>query len=158
RNLKSVEVARGGFLVIGSEEPGAELVIVTLDADARVSAVKTFALPGSFRDHDVERSYNSLHISPDGGTIAANVANHRVQFYRLSLDAAGMPIGVSALGAPSDDLGRRLSVGKWTPDGHFLLISDTNGGGKGVAMLMQGPSTLTVLKPPADASGAPAVV
>lgn len=149
-NLQSVEAAANGrFLALGSEEDGAELVIIPLTDGLPAGEPLKFALAPPFKDEDGERRVRTLHLSPDSAMIAVNIANLRVQFYRLTLDESGLPSAVTALGAPVEGLGRRLAVGKWTPDGRYFLITDTNSFDAGPAMLFQGPSAISVVAPPA---------
>jgi len=49
-------------------------------------------------------------------------------------------------------------VGKWTPDGRYFVVADTNGGAPSLGMLVQGPGAITVLRPPRDADSAPEIV
>ncbi len=159
RNPQSVEYSPDGrFLVIGSEEAGAELVVVTLTDAGRLRDVRTFPLAPPYRDDDAEKRIRSVHLAPDGLTLAVNTANRRVQFYRLTVDATGLPTGVVAFGSPSPDLGKRLSIGKWTPNGKHFLITDTNWADGTLYMLTQGPGALTVLAPPETINSAPAVM
>lgn len=152
QNLKSVNYLRGAHaLAIVSQTRGAELVIARLAEHGAIASVNAFPLRMPLREDDEERSINAIHVAPDGRTFAANVANRRVQFYRLRFDDSWAPLGADPLGAPSPDLGRRLSVGDWTPDGRFFLIADTNGGGAGPRMLIQGPGSVIALRPPVGA-------
>jgi hypothetical protein len=150
-NLQSVEAsANGRFLAVGSEEAGAELVIIPLSDGLPAGAPMKFSLAPPFRNSDPESRIRTLHVSPDSKTIAVNVANLRVQFYRLWLDDTGLPSAVVALGAPVEGLGRRLAVGKWTPDGRFFLVTDTNWADSQLHMLTQGPSRISVIAPPSE--------
>ncbi len=152
-NLQSVEFATNhSFVVMGSETPGAELVTAEITADGRIGAVRQFALKPPFKTDDQEQRIRTIHVAPDGVTLAVNVANRRIQFYRLRLDAAGLPTAVTSLGRPSVDLGRRLAVGKWTPDGSFFIVTDVNWADSTLFMLTQGPGKLFVLRPPTDNS------
>lgn len=152
-NLRSVEFAPNGrFVVIASED--AELIIAET-ANGRIGDVHRYALDLPLHRDDEQRTITSLHLSPDGVTLAANIANHRVQFYRLTLGSQGIPVAVTRVGEATDDLGRRLSVGKWTPDGRHFVIADTNGGASAAGMLVQGPGALIVLRP---SDSAPVIV
>lgn len=158
-NLQSVEVSRrGGLLVIGSETPGAEAVLVALRPDGAPNVVRRFDLAPPYRDDDTEQRVRTLHLSPDGETLAVNVANRRIQFYRVTYAADGLPEAVTPLGAPSADLGSRLAVGKWTSDSRFFVVTDTNWADSTLHMLTQGPGALTTLRPPAGANGTPEIV
>lgn len=155
RNPQSVEsAANGRFLALGSEEDSAELVIIPLADGLPSAAPLRFSLAPPYKDGDAERRVRTLHLAPDSTTIAVNVANARVQFYRLTLDESGLPKTIAAIGAPIEGLGRLLAVGKWTPDGRYFLVTDTNWADGPIAMLTQGPSTLSVIAPPTDESPA----
>lgn len=154
-NLQSVEAAANGrFLAVGSDEAGAELVIIPLTDGLPSGAPVKFDMAPPFKDGDAERRSRTVHIAPDSATLAVNIANRRVQFYRLTLDETGLPAGVAALGAPVEGLGRELSVGKWTPDGRFFLVTDTNWAGGQIHMLTQGRGALSVIAPPTGESEA----
>lgn len=155
RNLQSVEAsADGGFLALASEEDGAELVIIPLFEGLPSGAPRKIALSPPYKHDDTERRVRTLHLSPDGAAIAVNVANRRVQFYRLVLDGEGIPISASPDGDPVEGLGRQLAVGRWAPDGRHFLISDTNWADGQLHMLTQGPSVISVLAPPKDSEPA----
>jgi DNA-binding beta-propeller fold protein YncE len=155
-NLQSVEYSHG-VLFIGTEDAGSELVTVAVGRDGSLGRQKRFDLTPPLRESDVERHTRTVHVSPDGSMLAVNVATRRIQFYRLARGASGDVQNVEPFGAPSLDLGARLSTAKWTPDGRFLLVTDTNGG-SGLRMLLQGPGSVVALAPPADTKSAPTVV
>lgn len=159
QNLQSVEYAHGrGFVVIGSESEGAELITAAIDADGAIGDIRYFDLEPDYLDTDQERRIRAVHAAPDGLTLAVNIANHRIQFYRLDLDANGLPRGVVKLGPATAELGSRLAVGKWTPDGRYFIVTDTNWEDSTLHMLTQGPGSLTVLAPPLNAADAPRIV
>ena len=154
-NPGSVEWSEAlGGAVVATETPGAEVALVTLGPDGRPALAGTAALDADVREDDAEPRIRTLHVSPDGRTLAANVANRRVQFFSLERGADG--IAARALGPASGDLGSRLATGAWTPDGRYFLITDTNWSDSGLRMLFQGPGAVTVLAPVAGA--APRVV
>jgi len=158
-NLQSVEYADGrGFVVIGSETEGAELVVVEIGADGAMGEARRFDLSPDYLDTDQERRVRAIHVSPDGRTLAANVANRRIQFYRLDFDDEGLPRGAVKLGPQTDRIGGRIAVGKWTPDGRYFIVTDTNWADGALHMLTQGPGALTVIAPPRAATDAPRIV
>jgi len=152
-NLQSVDIGANGQMVIATETVGAELVTARLDGVGKLVDVRTHDLQPPYRDDDAERRIRTIHISPDGRTLAANVANRRIQFYTIGDDGL-----VSAVGEASEDLGRRLAVGKWTPDGRFFIITDTNWADGTLHMLTQGPGSLTALTVPTQDDATPNVV
>ncbi len=158
-NPGSVELARRGsgplFAIVQTETEGAELVVAPLSPAGEIGPLRTFDLALPFEADDAEKRARTAHISPDGALLAVNVANRRVQFYDISYDADGVPNAVSVRGQPSPNLGSRLAVGKWSPNGRFFAISDTNWGDSTLHMLTQGPGSVTVLAPPAGAQDAP---
>ena len=158
-NLQSVEAADGqDYLIVASETPGGELITVGVGEDGAIGPVRTFDLDPDYLEGDAERRIRTIHAAPDGVTLAANIANHRIQFYRLQLDADGQPSGVVKLGPQTDRIGSRIAVGKWSPDGRHFIITDTNWEDSTLHMLTQGPGALTVIAPPQTASEAPRLV
>lgn len=159
QNPQSVAyVERGGFLVVATEAPDAELVVVRVDDAGELAGLRRLPLSLPLRDDDAEPFVRSLRPSPDGALLAANVANRRVQFYRLDYDADGLASAARPYGAATPDLGRRIAVGKWSADGRHFLISDTNGGCGSACMLTQGPGAMISLRPPAGPDAAPEIV
>ena len=157
RNLQSVEAAANGrFLAVGSEEEGAELVIIPLSDGLPAGDPVKFSLEPPYQEGDAERRVRAIHIAPDSATLAVNVANARVQFYQMTLDETGLPVRLETRGAPLGGIGRRIAVGSWTPNGRYFLVTDTNWSDSRLHMLTQGPSTLWVLAPPAE--GKPASI
>lgn len=153
-NPQSVEVApQDRFLVIATETPGAELVIVPLDVEGLPGEPRRISLTPPYRPDDSEPRVRNVHLAPDGRTLAANIANRRVQFYRLTPDAEGLPTSVAPLGEPID-VGVQLSVGRWTPDGRLFLITDVNAYASTFAMLTQRGGQVHVLEPPSEDSPA----
>ena len=159
RNPGSVEFARAGdFAVVANDVDGAELLVIEVAADGRIGTVRSLSLNLPFRADDTDRRARTLHLSPDGRTLAANVANRRIQFYRLAPDDDGLPLDVQPLGRPTEDLGSRLAVGKWTPDGRHFVVTDTNWDDGTLHMLTQGPGTLIAIRPPQEAGAVPTIV
>ncbi|MEL6663337.1 MAG: hypothetical protein AAFR33_10060 [Pseudomonadota bacterium] len=160
-NPQSVEVsADGRFLLIAQDTDGAEIAILPLDAEGLpergedgAPLIRTLALNPPYRKGDSERRLRVAHLSSDCQTLAVNVANVRVQFYRLALDGDGLPERVAALGEPID-VGVRLAVGRWTPDGQYFLITDVNSYESSLAMLTQRGGQVHVIAPPKGASAA----
>lgn len=158
-NPQSVEfVGDTRSLVIGSERDGAEAVFVHLDDDGRIAAIAPLDLDPPFRADDAEQRVRSLHVAPNGALMAANVANRRVQFYRITVDANGLAAGAQPWGPPSPDIGRRLAVGKWSVNSRFFIVADTNWADSTWHMLTQGPGALSVVRAPMTADAAPVVV
>ncbi|MEO1149770.1 MAG: hypothetical protein AAFW83_02160 [Pseudomonadota bacterium] len=148
-NPGSVEFAeRSGFLVIATEDEGKELTIVGLRWDGSVREVRRLPLNVEYFPNETEARIRTIHIAPDGRTLAVNIANRRVQFFTLQIDSTGLPRAALPLGNPTAQIGSRLSVGKWTPDGQYFIITDTGWSENALAMLMQGPGILSVIKPP----------
>lgn len=148
RNPQSVEVSsNGAFLLVGTESDGAELAIVPLSEAGEPGAPRVFDLDPPYKSDDAEPRIRTLHLSPDGTTIAANVGNARVQFYSLATGTDGLPEAVEALGPPIE-FGVALAVGRWTPDGRFFLITDVNSYDSTIAMLTQRGGQVHVVKPP----------
>ncbi len=151
-------VPDGRYLIVATETAGAELVIVALAENFQVASIRKLALDPPARQEDAEPFVRSLRPSPSGELVAANIANHRVQFYALDFDDDRIPVGAAPFGAPTPDLGRRIAVGEWTSDGQYFLISDTHGGGGSLHMLTLKPGSIISMAPPATADGSPEII
>lgn len=158
-NIQSIAASRDGrFLVLGSEEEDAELVIIPLADGLPAGSPSRIALSPPYSDTDAESRIRGLYLSPDDRTIAANVANRRIQFYRLMPNAEGFPTDVKSLGDATSDFGVRLALGAWTPDGRRFLATDTRWPASPIGMLFTSASRLTVIEPPGEDGGAPRIV
>jgi 6-phosphogluconolactonase (cycloisomerase 2 family) len=147
---QSVQVsADGRFLVIAAESEGAELTVVPLDTDGLPDAPRFIALDPPYQESDAEPRIRTLHLSPDNRTLAVNVSNARIQFYNLVPDADGLPERADPIGKPLN-VGVRLAVGRWTPDGRFFLITDVNSYESSFAMLTQRGGQVHVIAPPVN--------
>ncbi|MEL6237271.1 MAG: beta-propeller fold lactonase family protein [Pseudomonadota bacterium] len=145
---QSVEVSSNGrFIVIGSESDGAELTIIPLGANGLPGEPRFIDLAPPYKADDSEPRIRTLHLAPDGRTLAANVGNVRVQFYDLTPDASGIPTDATALNNPIE-FGVRLAVGRWTPDSRFFLVTDVNAYDSTFAMLTQRGGQVHVISPP----------
>ena len=123
-NPQSVSASKDGrFLIVASEQNGAELVVFTLKRNAPTSDIRKLSLDISYRDRDTRQKIRTAHLSPDGKVIAVNIANKRYQFFSLEKDENDIPTKTVPLGDPTPD-GNKLSVGKWTPDGKYFLYTD----------------------------------
>lgn len=148
---QSVEFSpNDNFLVIGTEEDGAELSIVTV-TETGLGGVQTFGLAPPYEDGDAEKRVRVVHLSPDGAMLAANVGNVRVQFYSIEYGADGLPVGVTKRGA-AIDVGVRLAVGRWSLDGGHFLITDVNSYSAVWRMLTQRGGQVHSIKPPSSAA------
>ncbi|MCI5047083.1 MAG: beta-propeller fold lactonase family protein [Aquisalinus sp.] len=148
-NLQSVEYSeKCNCLFVASETTDAELVVIPLTQDGKTGEIRKFTLEPPYAYDDTERRVRTMHISPDGDLLAVNVANRRIQFYEIFSDETGLPDRVAAIGAPVEGLGRRLAVGKWTPDGKHFIITDVNWSDNTLFMLTQGPGQLSAIRPP----------
>ncbi|MCI5044572.1 MAG: lactonase family protein [Aquisalinus sp.] len=154
-NLQSIEYnERCNCLFVANETTDEELVVIALTPDGRTSDIRKFALLPPYNPEDTEKRVRTIHISPDGTLLAVNVANRRIQFYEIISDETGLPFRVSAIGTPVEKLGRRLSVGKWTPDGSYFIVTDVNWSDNTLFMLTQGPGQLSTISPPRNGTAA----
>ncbi|MEM9668162.1 MAG: hypothetical protein AAF950_04480 [Pseudomonadota bacterium] len=147
-NPQSIDISSNGrFLAISSETANTELTIVPLDEQGLLGEARFISMNPPFQPGDKEKRARTLHLSPDGTMIALNVGNVRYQFYSLIFDDSGVPEGVTAIGAPIE-FGVRLSIGRWSRDGRFLIVTDVNAYDSGVRMLFQRGGQLHVIKAP----------
>jgi len=138
--LNPQSVSRGpdaNWLLIASEDDQAEAVFVEISDNGTTLAQRTINLDPDYREGG-ENRLRGLFWSPDGTFVAANVENKRVEIYRVERDTAGDPSGLIGMGEPLE-IGGRWSVGKWTPDGQYFLLTDTGWPDEsgGLAMLTQ---------------------
>ncbi|MEM8634879.1 MAG: beta-propeller fold lactonase family protein [Pseudomonadota bacterium] len=153
-NPQFVEVSPNGrFLLIGTEADGRELGIIPLDEDGRPKTPSFINLDPPYEEIDAEKRVRVAHLSPDGRTLAVNVGNVRIQFYDLIINDSGIPVRAEHKGNPIE-VGVRLAVGRWTPDGRFFLITDVNGYDSSLTMLMQRGGQVHVIAPPTSEKSA----
>ncbi len=138
--LNPQSVSRGpdaGWVLVASEEDDAEAVFIEVDQDGTAVSQRRIDLDPDYREGG-ENRLRGLFWSPNGEFVAANVENKRIEIYRVTRDAEGDPAGLIRTG-PALEVGVRWSVGKWTPNGRYFLLTDTAwpDGGGGLAMLTQ---------------------
>lgn len=151
-NPQSVSVSPDGrFLVVSSQARGGEAIMVTLEP-GRAAKAERFALSPPYRPEDERPSPRTLHWGPRD-LLALNVSDRRIQFYRVVRDDLGQPTELRAHG-DAVEVGRQISVGKWTPDGRHFLVVDTNWADSPIHMLTQGPGTLTTIAVDASSNAA----
>ena len=150
-NPQSIDIsADGRFLALSTETPDAELTVIPLDADGGTGAPRPIALNPPYRPTDKEKRVRTLHISPDGKRIAANIANLRYQFYDFIFDENDIPAGVRPVGAPVE-FGVRLSIGRWSQNGRYFIATDVNSYDASLRMLIQKGGQVHVIKAPTAA-------
>ncbi len=135
-NPQSVSRGPGGdWLILASEDGGAEAIFVRIDPAGMARDQRAIDLDPDYRQGG-ENRLRGLFWSPDGAFVAANVENHRIEIYRVERDEAGDPSALSKAGAALE-IGGRWSVAKWTPDSRHLLLTDTAWPDGTIGMLTQ---------------------
>jgi hypothetical protein len=141
-NPQSVSLSPDGrWLVVVTEPQRAKFFRLQ---DGRPQPVADLAIPADVRASDVEPLTRPMAWSPTGDVLAANVANHRIQFFRLKRGPDGVPLALERLG-DAVEAGRRLTLVRWTRDGRHVLTTDTNGGSGGLRALFQPPGRVVAI-------------
>jgi len=116
----------GTWLAIATREAANALSYVILSAgipaDVRRPSLK---LPDISRpSNDTGLTY--ARIAPYGHTIAVHLANTHVAFGAIEFDTDDRPVGVR-LGEPIV-AGQYISIGRWSTDGRYYVVADTDWG------------------------------
>jgi DNA-binding beta-propeller fold protein YncE len=123
-NLSTVSVnAKGDLLVTSSQEKGKELVIARL-AGGRLDQVYTFPVSGLDRK-GINGGVHFVTFHPSLDVIALIRDNRYLRFFEVNRTNGQLtiePLGEELL------LGKVLSVGNFTPDGRFFLVTDVGWG------------------------------
>ncbi len=121
---KSASVnARGDLFVTSSSEKGKELVLAMLE-DGLVKKPKSFAINGLERK-GTNGGVNFVTFHPTQNVIAVIKDNRDVAFYKVQQDSDDLTI---TLIGEVRKVGKVLSVGNFTPDGKYFLVSDVGWG------------------------------
>ena len=147
-NPQSVEaLGRRPWIAIATETDDAELELVRLSVDGTPVETVAVDLDPVYLAGDSERRVRTVSASPDGNRLAANLANRRIQFYRVNWSAEGTPVAVVKDGEPIAFDGR-IATGRWTPDGRYFLTSDVRAGDGAWTMLTLPEGFIHVVAPP----------
>lgn len=125
-NPSSIAVRDDGrMLAAGSDEHGAELVLVALDESGLPTQRYAFPIdidPGSNR-----AGVRAVSWHPSGDFLALNNSDRYVEFHQIEYDDAGKPLGVTRVGN-AVGAGETLTAGEFHPGGRFFLIPDVTWG------------------------------
>lgn len=119
RNPEHLSISPDGrFLAVNLEDPGRELLIITLQADGRLGQRSYFPM-----SIDGTRQDNRAAIwHPSGNYLAMTQdRNRNIGFYQVN--RKGDRIAVTPMGKPLT-VGNHLSSARFTTDGRFLLVPD----------------------------------
>jgi hypothetical protein len=144
----SVNVAPNGeWLVIAARDDIAPITFVILDHGVPVEVRHPkLALPSVPPPPPEATELESLagvfyaRIAPNGHTIALHIQSTYLVLGEIDFDPAGHPSSIQ-LGKVLH-LARCMSVGRWSLDGRFYIVSDTQWGPKPVDTLMAGQGKL----------------
>jgi DNA-binding beta-propeller fold protein YncE len=142
KNPKTASVnARGDLFVTSSQEKGKELVLAVLE-NGLVKKVQTFAVKGLERAGTNE-GVNFVAFHPTLDVIALIKDNRTVAFYKIMRTGADLIIEPTG---ELHNLGKVLSVGNFTPDGKFFLVTDVGWGDSQLGNVFNGKGHLISIR------------
>ena len=120
RNPEHISISPDGkFLAVNLKDSGRELLIIELQADGKLGK-KTY-IP--ITDSSDDQSGRVVVWHPSGRFLALTQGSERqVGFYSFHIDSSGQPT-IEPYGEPLE-VGNHLSIGKFSNDGRFFLVSD----------------------------------
>ena len=125
-NPSSIAVRGDGrMLAAGSDERGAELVLVALDESGIPN--ERYAFPVDVALGSNRAGVRAVSWHPSGDFVALNVSVRDVEFHRVEYDATGTPRGLTPVGN-AVRAGETLTAGAFHPGGRFFLIPDVTWG------------------------------
>jgi hypothetical protein len=130
----SVHVApQGAWLIVAARDAGSPITFVILQGgvpvEVRHPQVRLPAVPPppkAASDLESLDGVSYARIAPNGHTIAMHIQSTYLVLADVIFDEAGRPSGIR-LGAVTQPA-KCMSVGRWTSDGRFYVVSDTQWG------------------------------
>jgi hypothetical protein len=120
-------IAGGSALAISRRDDSAPLAVVTLRDGVPVSTrFLRFAATIKGR-RKTDKGIPYLTANADGTLLALNLAYSHVAFARIVRDAKGEVTEVAPIGEPVD-AGQWLSMGRWSADSRYFIVTDTGWG------------------------------
>jgi hypothetical protein len=143
-NPTSVHCASDGkWLAIATTDDATPLTFVLLDRGIPTELRRPMlTLPAVARPAGTS-GLSYARLSPDGRTIALHIASTWVVFGEIVFDAQNLPSSVR-LGAPIK-AGKYISVGRWSPEGRYYIVADTDWGPDPGDSLRAGPGRLVAI-------------
>jgi DNA-binding beta-propeller fold protein YncE len=120
--------SKGDWLVTTSTEKDKEIVLIRLKNGLMDSV---FAFPCKVLEQvDKGKNFNdtgvkTIEFHPVDNIIAVNIHNKAVAFY--TLDTTGTDVEIGLVGKPLP-VANNWSVGNWTPNGRYFILTDVNWG------------------------------
>lgn len=132
------------LLAAGSSEKGKEIIIAKVDSNGLVTT------PYYFTDKDIlnttyDKNFNwfsgvkTIEFNPTENIIAVNFNNTALAFFEVII--ADNNIQLKKIGS-SLAVGKCWSVGNWTPNGKYFILSDVNWGNSATGAIFNGKGKL----------------
>ncbi|BBM86498.1 WD40 repeat domain-containing protein [Candidatus Uabimicrobium amorphum] len=128
------------LLAITTDGDGRELCLVGF-ANGQVENIYPFHIP-TYKNEHFRGGARSVAWHPSGNYIALNIGDREVAFYKIVYNEKGVPQKIEPFGNKITT-GKYLTMGSFTPDGNFFLISDVAWGDSQLSYLFNPRGTLT---------------
>jgi DNA-binding beta-propeller fold protein YncE len=135
--------AKGDLLIAGSTAKGKELVVCKLDQSGMIKEKFYFTDSEIVGADTKNKGFRTAEFHPTENVIAINLNNTHVVFYEILTNQP--PIKVRKIGN-STFVAKNWSVGNWTPNGKFFIISDVAWGEGPTGAIFNGKGSLTSIR------------
>lgn len=133
----------GTHLAVSTAMEGADVQVFRLNGGMPVSPISIeIAFSGGIGPD--ANTITALAWHPQSDLLALNMGGNAVGFAQLLRDANGAVSGAQLEGLPVE-VGRLLSVLRWSPDGRFLFALDTGWGPRPADRVLNGPGSIHVI-------------
>ncbi len=132
------------LLAAGSSEKGKEIIIAKLDSNGLINTAFYFT-EKDILSTSYDKNYNwysgvkTIELNPTENIIAVNFNNTSLAFFEIII--ADKKIELKKIGN-SIEVGKCWSVGNWTPDGKYFILSDVNWGNSSTGAVFNGKGKL----------------
>lgn len=122
-NLGGVSVSPNGDLLVATSNgpTGPELVALPLDKGVP-GRVLRFPVAGVRQDVGTDSGLKTVVFHPTAPVVAVNFHTEDLAFFRWY--GQGDSLQLQALGSPLRQVAKCWSVGQWTPNGQFFILTD----------------------------------